>query len=123
MDFRGFDSSVLLKSKGWNLHVHRGFPGKFESSNVSRDNASWVIGRILPRPELLRLLHVIMFSNTYSICLTIYFICSPIFTLYVSLRLSLFTDVSTICLYVSPYLSLSFSKVLYYISYSEYYIL
>ena len=34
-----------LNLDGWNSHVHRGFPGKFESSNVSRDNISREIGR------------------------------------------------------------------------------
>ena len=34
-----------LNSKGWNSQAHRGFPGKFESSNVSRDNVSTEIGR------------------------------------------------------------------------------
>ena len=32
VDFGGFDSSII---KGWNYRVHRGFPGKFESSNLS----------------------------------------------------------------------------------------
>ena len=31
--------------KGWNSHVHRVLPGKFESSNVSRDNVSRETGR------------------------------------------------------------------------------
>ena len=30
----------------WNSHVHREFTGKFESSDVSRDNANREIGRI-----------------------------------------------------------------------------
>ena len=34
-----------LNSKGWNSHVHREFPGKFESSSLSRDNVSREIGR------------------------------------------------------------------------------
>ena len=47
--FGGFDSINL---KGWNSQAHRGFPGKFESSNVSRDNVSREIGRTLfYRPE------------------------------------------------------------------------
>ena len=37
-----FLSSHNLTLRGWNSHVHRGFPGKFESSNVSRDNVSTV---------------------------------------------------------------------------------
>ena len=62
MAFRGFDSSIInINSKGWNSHVHRGFPGKFESSNLSRDNVSREIGRVmsclaslaLPLPQLL----------------------------------------------------------------------
>ena len=35
-----------LNLKGWNSQAHGGFPGKFESGNVSRDNASREIGRI-----------------------------------------------------------------------------
>ena len=46
VDFRGFDSSIILILKGWNSQAHRGFPGKLESSNVSRDNVSREIGRI-----------------------------------------------------------------------------
>ena len=34
-----------LNLKGWNFKAHREFPGKFESSNVSRDNVSREIGR------------------------------------------------------------------------------
>ena len=34
-----------LNSKGWNSQAHRGSPGKFESSNLSRDNVSREIGR------------------------------------------------------------------------------
>ena len=34
-----------LNLKGWNFQAHREFPGKFESSNVSRDNVSRGIGR------------------------------------------------------------------------------
>ena len=45
LDFRGVDSSIILNLKGWNSHVHGGFTGKFESSNVSRDNLSREIGR------------------------------------------------------------------------------
>ena len=45
MDFRGFDASIIFKFEGWNSHVHRGFPGKFEPSNLSRDNVSSEIGR------------------------------------------------------------------------------
>ena len=35
-----------LNSKGWNSKDQRAFPGKFESSNLSRDNVSREIGRI-----------------------------------------------------------------------------
>ena len=45
VDFRGFDSSIILV-KGGNSHVHREFNGKLESSNVSRDSVSREIGRI-----------------------------------------------------------------------------
>ena len=34
-----------LKFKGWNSQAHREFPGKFESSNLSRDNLSRETGR------------------------------------------------------------------------------
>ena len=34
-----------LKFKGWNSQAHREFPGKFDSSNVSRDNVSREIVR------------------------------------------------------------------------------
>ena len=40
MDFTGFDSKHNLNCKGWNSQAHRGFPGCFESSNLSRDNGS-----------------------------------------------------------------------------------
>ena len=33
--------------KGWNAHVHREYPGKFESRNLSRGNLSREIGRAL----------------------------------------------------------------------------
>ena len=47
MDFRGFDSRIILiNAKGENYHVHRGFPGKFEPSNLSRDIISREIGHI-----------------------------------------------------------------------------
>ena len=34
-----------LNLKGWNSHVHRGFPWTFESNNLSRENRSREIGR------------------------------------------------------------------------------
>ena len=34
-----------LQFKGWNCHVRKEFPGKFESINLSRDNLSREIGR------------------------------------------------------------------------------
>ena len=40
MDFRGFWIKHNHNSKGWNSQAHRWFPGKFGSSNLSRDNAS-----------------------------------------------------------------------------------
>ena len=45
--FRGFDSSRTLLLRGWNYHVHMEFPGRFESSNLSRDSLSREIGLIL----------------------------------------------------------------------------
>ena len=43
--FRGLDSSINLNSKGWNSQAHRELPGKFHSSNLSRDTVSREIGR------------------------------------------------------------------------------
>ena len=40
LDLRGFDSRRISNSRGWNSHVHRGFPGNLESTNLSRDNLS-----------------------------------------------------------------------------------
>ena len=40
LDFRGLRLKHDLNSKGWNSQAHREFPGKFESSNLSRDNLS-----------------------------------------------------------------------------------
>ena len=45
LDLGGFDSSGILSLRGWNSHVHRKFPGYFESTNLSRDNLSREIGR------------------------------------------------------------------------------
>ena len=42
-DFRGFDSNRILILRGGILmsgHVHEEFPGKLESSNLSRNNLS-----------------------------------------------------------------------------------
>ena len=46
VDFRGFDSSIILRLRG-GIPSHI-FPKKFESSNVSRDNASMEVGRRYP---------------------------------------------------------------------------
>ena len=49
MDFRGFDWLKKNRDiKGWHYHVHRGLPGKFESSNLSRGNVCREIGRMQP---------------------------------------------------------------------------
>ena len=46
--WRAFDSSILFVSiEGWNSQAHREFPGKFEPSNLRRDNLSREIGRLL----------------------------------------------------------------------------
>ena len=47
MDFRGLYSSLILIKRG-NSRVHREFPGKFESSNLSRGNLSREMGRNEP---------------------------------------------------------------------------
>ena len=44
-----------LNLKGWNSHVHRDFPGKFEWSNVSRDDVSRGIGGMLPTKTYARM--------------------------------------------------------------------
>ena len=44
LDFRGLDTSIILIMMGGNLHVHRGCPGKSESTNLIRDNLSRNIG-------------------------------------------------------------------------------
>ena len=51
MDFRGFDSRIILSLRGWNSQAHGEFPGKFESRNLSRDNLSREIGRSVGRGE------------------------------------------------------------------------
>ena len=50
VDFRGFDSSTILIERGGILRP--GFPRKFESSNVSRDNVSREIGRNANRAQV-----------------------------------------------------------------------
>ena len=72
LDFKGFDSSIILivcvyiyiyicnvyiyiymymyiHDKGWNSQIHRGFPGSFDSTHLSRDNLSREIGRSEPK--------------------------------------------------------------------------
>ena len=44
LDCRGFDSSRILIVRGRILMLMREFPGKFESTNLSRDNLSREIG-------------------------------------------------------------------------------
>ena len=51
-DFGGFDSSIILVLRG-GLLMSTGFPGKFESSNLSRDNVSREIGRMVHMMNLL----------------------------------------------------------------------
>ena len=47
VDFKGFDLSIYnLCLTGWNSQAQRGFPGKFDSSNVSGDSVRREIGRI-----------------------------------------------------------------------------
>ena len=45
LDFRGFDSSIILSRGGGISHVHRGSPISFESTKLSRDDLSGEIGR------------------------------------------------------------------------------
>ena len=47
MDFRGFDSRIIFILRGWNSQVHREFPVRIDSSNVSRRDVSRRIGRRL----------------------------------------------------------------------------
>ena len=59
-ELRFWISEVLLKRslhlEGWNSQAHREFPGKFESTSLSRDNLSREIGRTVrpwpPGPSL-----------------------------------------------------------------------
>ena len=53
LEFGGSDSSRILILRGGNSQAHRGFPGMFESGNLSRDNLSREIGRSLIWPEAL----------------------------------------------------------------------
>ena len=65
----GFQRAWLnhnLNLKGWDSHVHRGFPGKFDSSNVSGDNICRGIGRI---PQT----NVSASASSGSICDIIYY--------------------------------------------------
>ena len=48
VDFRGFDSNIILLIRGGILMSMGKFPVKFDSSNVSRRNASRRIGRTVP---------------------------------------------------------------------------
>ena len=45
VDFRGFDSSIILILRVGDSQAHREFPGKSESINVSTGNVSREIGR------------------------------------------------------------------------------
>ena len=45
VDVGGFDSSIMSNLRG-GIPGRRGFTGKFESSNVSRENVSREIGRM-----------------------------------------------------------------------------
>ena len=65
---QGFSINDILK--GWNSQAHREFPGKFKSSNVSRDNVSREIGRkqiiIITIILLLLLLLLLLINNNDS---------------------------------------------------------
>ena len=50
LDFRGFDSSLVLIVRGWNSQAHREFPGSLESANLSREILRREIGRSEPHP-------------------------------------------------------------------------
>ena len=66
VDFRGFDSSTILMFKGWNSQAHRGVPGKFESSNVSREiERTQIQGRCGARQPLYRL--VIQITTVHTV--------------------------------------------------------
>ena len=49
LDFRGFDSNIILSLRGGNSQAHREFPGNLESTNLSREILSREIGRKLTR--------------------------------------------------------------------------
>ena len=45
LDFRRFDSSIILNFEGWNSQDRRAFPGKVKSRNLSREYLGREIGR------------------------------------------------------------------------------
>ena len=49
----------MICVKAWNSHVHRDFPGKCESTNLSREKISIEIGRIV----------VLLVSFVFVLCL------------------------------------------------------
>ena len=62
----GFRRVLLRKNlnlMGWNYHVHRGFPGMFESANLSRDNLSREIRRSSCRLSLCLSVHHTLVST------------------------------------------------------------
>ena len=61
MDFRGFDSSIILILRGGILMSIGIFPESLSQANVSKDNVSREIGRTC-------MLHIIL----YIICIYIY---------------------------------------------------
>ena len=59
--------------KGWNSHVHREFPGKFEPSNVSRGNVNREIGRIVSPYTIYYMLHAIYYILYTVLCYILYY--------------------------------------------------
>ena len=83
LDFRGFDSSIILVLRGWNSQAHGEFLGWFESSNLSRDNLSWEIGRISGLNILYHIIpyYIMLYCYVY-LCVYVYiymYICIHIY--------------------------------------------
>ena len=68
-----------LHLRGWNSQAHGKFPGKFDSSNISKDNVSRGIGRKFAN---CRLIYFIVFAMMFGLC-----ICSLLHTVTGGLRI------------------------------------
>ena len=103
-----------LNLKGWNFQAHRGFSGKFESSNVSGDNVSREIGRSVTgwtdwsntpnnasrQPRLTSIcMHIYIYIYTY---LSIYLSMSLSLSIYIYIYVYICTYMC-VCIYIYIY--------------------